>query len=164
MADEHALVTQRFLDLLREFLVFTIPAYIAEGKTRLAGDVALAVSTRGAQGRPVTLSLYDERWAAVRQMLVNKTRDDPDFFSVVGLTELRLLETLLTGALSVACAGIVSEFDALHARMPSAPKWKSVHDQLDFLLAGVFVHGSQAETEAARTLLRRVEAYLDGGG
>ena len=131
---------------------------------RLAGDVALAVSTRGAKGRPVTLSLYDERWAAVRQMLVNKTRDDPDFFSVVGLTELRLLETLLTGALSVACADIVSEFDALHARMPSAPKWKSVHDQLDFVLAGVFVHGSQAETEAARTLLRRVEAYLDGGG
>lgn len=96
-------------------------------------------------------------------MLVTKTRDDPDFFSIVGLTKLRMLEVIAAGSLSQACAGIVSEFDALNARIPSTPKWKSVHDKLDFVLAGVFVHGSPAEREAARTLLSHVEAYLDAG-
>ena len=130
---------------------------------RLAGEIALQTSTARVKGRSAKVALDDAQWAAVRQMLVTKTRDDPDFFSVVGLTELRMLEVIAAGSLSQACAGIVSEFDALNARMPSTPKWKSVHDQLDFVLAGVFVHGASAEREAARTLLSHVEAYLDAG-
>ena len=131
---------------------------------RLAGEIALQTSTARIKGKAAQVPLDDERWAAVRQMLVNKTRNDPDFFSVVGLTEVRMLEAIADGSLSQAGAGIASEFDALHARMPSTPKWKSVHDQLDFALAGVFAHGAPAERDAARTLLSHVEAYIDAGG
>lgn len=108
----------------------------------------------------MTRALNDERRAAVRQMLVNKTRDDPDFFSVVSLTEWRMLEAIAKGSLSQACAGIVAEFDALHERMPSTRQWKSVHDQPDFVLVGVFLHGTTAEHDVARRLLCHVEDYL----
>ena len=138
-----------------------MPDWYYPAWNRLAGEIALQASNATPKGRLVPQPLDAERLAAVRQMFVNKTRDDPDFFSVVGLTELRMLEAIADGSLSQACTGIALEFDALHARMPSMPKWKSVHDQLDFVLAGIFVHGPPAEREAARTLLSHVEAYLD---
>ena len=130
---------------------------------RLAGVVALGVAP-GSKGEVAGQGdLTPERWSAVRQALIAKTRDDPDFFSVVGLTELRLLEAVSNGGLSTACAGIAAEFDALNARMPGTPKWKSVLEQLDFVLAHLLQHGSRAERDAAVTLTAHVEGYLAQG-
>ena len=45
-------VTKRFLDLLREFLDFTVPAYIAEGKTRLT----IGIGCTGGYHRSIVLA------------------------------------------------------------------------------------------------------------
>ena len=127
---------------------------------RLTGEIALATSRAAKGGRPPRVLLDHPRWAAVQGALVAKTLDDPDFFSVVGLTEMRMLLAIAQGSLSQACAGIVLEFDALHARVPGTARWKSVHDQLDFVLNGVLVHGALADRQAARTLMCHVETYL----
>ncbi len=51
-------VTTRFLDLLREFLDFAIPAYIAEGKTRLS----IAVGCTGGYHRSIVISEILAGW------------------------------------------------------------------------------------------------------
>ena len=134
-----------------------LPDWYYPALNRLACEIALATSQ--APSRPAKAWRAPKRWAAVQQALVAKTLDDPDFFSVVGLSEWRLLQAIAQGSLSLACAGIVAEFDALHARVPSAVKWKTVADQLDFVLAGVLVHGALAERGAASALIVHVEAY-----
>jgi UPF0042 nucleotide-binding protein len=51
-------VTKRFLDLLREFLDFTIPAYIAEGKTRLT----IGIGCTGGYHRSIVLAEELATW------------------------------------------------------------------------------------------------------
>ena len=45
-------VTSKFLDLLRDFLEFAIPAYIAEGKTRLT----IGIGCTGGYHRSIALA------------------------------------------------------------------------------------------------------------
>ncbi|MDL2338411.1 MAG: CHAT domain-containing protein, partial [Pseudomonadota bacterium] len=56
-------------------------------QNRLAAEVAFASGPP--KGQPKAAHLDPERLASLRQILIAKTRDDPDFWSVVGLTELR---------------------------------------------------------------------------
>ena len=51
-------VTKQFLDLLREFLDFTIPAYIAEGKTRLT----IGIGCTGGYHRSIVLAEELASW------------------------------------------------------------------------------------------------------
>jgi UPF0042 nucleotide-binding protein len=51
-------VTTRFLDLLKEFLDFTVPAYIEEGKTRLT----IAIGCTGGYHRSIVLSEEIAAW------------------------------------------------------------------------------------------------------
>ena len=51
-------VTKRFLDLLREFLDFTIPAYIAEGKSRLT----IGIGCTGGYHRSIVLAEELATW------------------------------------------------------------------------------------------------------
>ncbi|MDL2339461.1 MAG: hypothetical protein QFE16_16625, partial [Pseudomonadota bacterium] len=113
------------------------------------------------KGQPKAAHLDPEQLASLRQVLIVKTRDDPDFWSVVGLTELRMYESLAAGRLSQERAGIELDYDALRARMPSAPKWKSVLDQVTFVLAGTLTRGSPSEREAAAGLIAHLQAYVD---
>ena len=55
-------VTTRFLDLLREFLDFVVPAYIAEGKTRLT----IAIGCTGGYHRSIVLSEVIAAWLRER--------------------------------------------------------------------------------------------------
>ena len=55
-------VTARFLDLLREFLDFVVPAYIAEGKTRLT----IAIGCTGGYHRSIVLSEVIASWLRER--------------------------------------------------------------------------------------------------
>jgi hypothetical protein len=128
---------------------------------RLAAEVALG-NLRSKGPRPA-VQLDAERLAALRQALIGKTRDDPDFWSVSGLTGLRLYEALAQGRLADQRADIEQDYDALQVRMPSLPKWKSVLDQLDFVLAGTLSSGTRTEREAALGLMAHVQAYIDSG-
>jgi UPF0042 nucleotide-binding protein len=55
-------VTGRFLDLLRDFLDFAIPAYIEEGKTRLT----IAIGCTGGFHRSIVLSEVVAAWLRER--------------------------------------------------------------------------------------------------
>ncbi|MFM9915121.1 MAG: CHAT domain-containing protein, partial [Rhizobacter sp.] len=132
---------------------------------RLATEVALGTlrTKRQPAERTRDAHLDADRLASVRQALVVKTRDDPDFWSVVGLTGLRMYEAIVLGSLAAQRAAIEQDYDALQVRMPSIPKWKSVLDQLDFVLAGTLSGGVASEREAALGLLAHVRAYIDAG-
>ncbi|MDO9316407.1 MAG: CHAT domain-containing protein [Burkholderiaceae bacterium] len=132
---------------------------------RLAAEVALgSLHTKGQPaGRTRSAPLDADRLASVRQALVVKTRDDPDFWSVVGLTGLRMYEAIAQGSLAEQRAAIERDYDVLQVRMPSIPKWKSILDQLDFVLEGALSSGVATEREAALGLISHVQAYIDAG-
>jgi hypothetical protein len=120
---------------------------------RLAAQCALAASGG-------TTAAPDPAWvAAIRQSLVDKSRDDPDFWSVAGLTELRLFEAVAAGKLAAALGTIGAELEDLSARVRGASHWGSVLDTLRFVLHGTLAHGSADESTAAQKLITQVEAY-----
>jgi UPF0042 nucleotide-binding protein len=57
-------VTTRFLDLVKEFLEFTVPAYIEEGKTRLT----IAIGCTGGYHRSIVLSEILAGWLRARDV------------------------------------------------------------------------------------------------
>ncbi|MGP1675349.1 MAG: RapZ C-terminal domain-containing protein, partial [Candidatus Limnocylindrales bacterium] len=57
-------VTGRFLDLVKEFLDFTVPAYIEEGKTRLT----IAIGCTGGYHRSIVLSEILASWLRERDV------------------------------------------------------------------------------------------------
>ncbi len=121
---------------------------------RIAGEIVLA------NGTPNAVTLDAERLAAVRRALSTKTRSDPDFWSVVGVTELRLYEAVAHTTLAAQRVDIELEYNALYARIQGAGEWKSVLDQLNFVLPGTVENGPPAEREAALDLIRHVQNFL----
>lgn len=107
----------------------------------------------------------DERQLAeMRQVLVAKNRDDPDFWSVVGLTELRLFEAIARSRLQAEQAAIAAEYAALRDRVSSTPMWDSVHKQTEFLRQYAMAGASAAEQSAAAALVAQLRGYAGGGG
>lgn len=97
----------------------------------------------------------EQRIREVAESLQNAAAEKPDFWSVVGLTELRVLSALARGDL----AGIVGEVDdqlrELKGRVPSLGKWDSVYNEALFtLMPYQAISGLAAnEKRAAQTLL-----------
>jgi hypothetical protein len=100
--------------------------------------------------------------AEVRQALATKTRDDPDFWSVVGLTELRLYEGLAKRNLAGERAGIETEYQVLHSRVGAPLLWGSALDQVEFVLSKYADRASAAEKKAATALLDFLAKLADG--
>jgi hypothetical protein len=96
--------------------------------------------------------------AQLRQCLQNKRRDDPDFWSVVGLPELALYESLAAHNLAQHLPAIAAVYDDVHARAGTAWMWASVADQAGFVLRH-FMAGDGAEPRAARELLATLQGY-----
>jgi hypothetical protein len=94
--------------------------------------------------------------AAVRENLDTKTRDDPDFWSVAGRTELKLYEALAREALVVDGGAIKAEYDDLWARVRAFGDWDSVNVQLRFVLPKYVERTSAAERAAATDLMGHV--------
>jgi tetratricopeptide (TPR) repeat protein len=98
--------------------------------------------------------------AAVRQSLQKKVMLDPDFWSVVGLTELRIYEALAQRQLAKSLAGILAELVDLKTRVGSTQMWDSVHAQARFTLQP-YIDSSQSsqERDAARKLLSKLKEF-----
>jgi len=96
--------------------------------------------------------------AELRANLAAKTRDDPDFWSVVGLTELRLYEAVAKRRLAGELDAIMGEYRDLHERVSATTSWSSVLDQVRFVLPHYQNRATAAEKRAARTLTK----YLEG--
>ena len=75
-----------------------------------------------------------ERTRRVRQSLERKRREDPDFWSVVGLPELGIYEALATQTLDAQLPGILQVLTELQGRIGTEWLWASLADQLEFVL------------------------------
>jgi hypothetical protein len=98
----------------------------------------------------------------VRNDLAAKTRDDPDFWSVVGLTELRLYEAIAERKLAIELDAIMREYDDLHARVSATTSWGSVRDQVRFVLPKYEARATAPEKKAAIALTRYLENLRSG--
>jgi CHAT domain-containing protein len=113
-----------------------------------------------APGRRAT-ALDADLVSRTRAGLMAKRRDDPDFWSVVGLPELGVYEALALGRLAEQLPDLLAAFEDLHRRAGTPLLWASVTDQLDFVLAHRG-RGRGAEASAATELQQRLRAYASG--
>jgi tetratricopeptide (TPR) repeat protein len=94
-----------------------------------------------------------------RASLVAKARDDPDFWCVVGLTELRIYVAIADRKLADELDIILGELDDLYARVSAPSEWSSVFDQLRFVLPKYAARASAAEKKAVATLTTHLAGY-----
>jgi len=97
--------------------------------------------------------------AAVRRSLIEHTRDDPDFWSVAGLTELRMLQAVAARALAREADPIGAEFTALHARVSAPKDWRSVHDSARFVLDRYARRAAISDQRACREIVELLEDF-----
>jgi CHAT domain/Lecithin:cholesterol acyltransferase len=89
---------------------------------------------------------------AARSSLRARTASDPDFWSIVGETELAFYEALSAGNLAQALNSLREAYDDVARRITSAWRWKSVRDQLEFVLPRYVARASAPEQQAATKL------------
>ncbi|MBS0449023.1 MAG: CHAT domain-containing protein [Proteobacteria bacterium] len=100
------------------------------------------------------LEIDPDRWKAVNDSIHKAAAEVPDFWSVVGQTELLALQALAQARLAAALPGIKAGFADLYARMPAKSKWDSVSNEAMFTLQPYeALAASPAERRAARELL-----------
>lgn len=117
---------------------------------------ALAVELRLAGLTGQSRKPSAERIAEARRSLQSKVQQAPDFWSVVGLSELRMLEALAEAQLAGARDEIVQATTDLSLRAPAKWMWSSVSEQAQFLLAPFA--GDTAEGRAAAALVEHLKS------
>jgi hypothetical protein len=118
---------------------------------RMAAELIVDGAKRGWRG-------FDP--AATTDLIRNlaaKTRDDADFWSVVGLTELRLYQAIAERTLAVHLDAITREYGDLHGRMDATTNWRTVRDQVRFVLEKYAVRATAPERSAATALIKHLE-------
>jgi CHAT domain-containing protein len=121
-------------------------------KNSISAGLRLAFLER----RPAELAL--ERIEAVRDSLARAATERPDFWSVVGQIELRVLTALAAQQLADAAPALVDAFGNLKARVPAPDMWDSVHAEARFTLEPYRNIASVAEKKAASALLDALQA------
>ncbi|HZV92477.1 MAG TPA: CHAT domain-containing protein, partial [Caldimonas sp.] len=121
-------------------------------KNGMSAELRLAFLER----RPTELAL--DRIEAVRESLDRAATERPDFWSVVGQIELRLLVALAARQLAPIADSLVDAFGKLKARVPSPAMWDSVHAEARFTLEPYGRVAVPAEKRAAATLLAALKA------
>ena len=111
----------------------------------LAADLAAP-----AAGRP---RIEAADLAAIRESLASRVAASPDFWSVVGETELRMYEAVAAGALAKAREALWREFSEHYRRVSAPGMWASVYDNASLILRRHAREHTGAEQKAAVTLL-----------
>jgi hypothetical protein len=102
--------------------------------------------------------LAEDRLSAVRESLNLAATEKPDFWSVVGQTELGLLEALAQGRLAGSGPGLMQTFRELKLRVPATSSWDSVYTDARFTLEPYQTVASATEVRAAVELLKGLKA------
>ncbi len=126
------------------------------GKNNISAELRLSFLER----RPAELAA--ERMQAVQDSLARAASTRPDFWSVVGQTELRLLAAVAGRQLAGAAPALIGEFEDLKSRVPSRAMWDSVHAEARFTLEPYQGVASVAEKRAAQALLAALQAMASG--
>jgi hypothetical protein len=114
-------------------------------------SIALVLSVDTAGSKTIDPADID----AARESLLKQNAESADFWSVVGLTELRIYEALAARRLAPALDSIAGDIKDLMARASSRRMWDSVAHQASLTLTPYIKskHVSAAEREAAQQLL-----------
>ena len=120
---------------------------------RIAADLALNAGRRGWKG------LDAGAVSSARSSLAAKVRDDPDFWSVVGQTDLDVYEAVARRDLAGRRGSIESAYEDLHARVGAPRSWASVYDTARFVLRKYAGRAAGAERKAASAVLKRLETF-----
>jgi hypothetical protein len=122
---------------------------------RMAAELALL------EGRDSGAAFRPGDVAAARESLIAAALGRPDFWSVVGQTELNMYEALSARALGENLATLTTQFEKLHDRVPLASKsWASVYDNATFVLQKYRSHARAPEKEAAAKLLKLLKSFV----
>ena len=97
--------------------------------------------------------LDEARVKAASDSLRRAATDHPDFWSVVGQTELLILAALAKGQVAKAEPGVTASLLDLKARVPAAWMWDSVYNEAQFALEPYIAMAGAAERRAAQKLL-----------
>jgi hypothetical protein len=119
----------------------------------MAAEAALHAGRREWKG--FEKSLVD----ATRASLEAKGLSDPDFWCVVGDTELEMYEALVGAALATARGRLEKGFDSLHRKVTAPWMWSSVNDNAQFVLSKYKARASAKESKAAEGLLNSLRAF-----
>ncbi|HEX4234392.1 MAG TPA: CHAT domain-containing protein [Caldimonas sp.] len=121
-------------------------------KNGISAELRLAFLER----RPAELAV--DRMRAVQESLARAASESPDFWSVVGQIELRVLEAVAAQRLADDSAALIAEFHELKSRVPARSMWDSVYSEARFTLEPYLGIASAAEQRAATTLLDALAA------
>ncbi|HSC64497.1 MAG TPA: CHAT domain-containing protein [Caldimonas sp.] len=125
-------------------------------KNGISAELRLAFLER----RPAELAV--DRMRAVQESLARAASERPDFWSVVGQIELRVLVAVAAQRLAGESAALIAEFSDLKARVPARTMWDSVHSEARFTLEPYLGIASPAEKKAASALLDALAAMAAG--
>ena len=111
---------------------------------RIAAQLALA----DAEKRPTAMD--HDTIALVRSSMRSVP---PDFWSVIGQTELDMYVSIAAGTLARDASRLIEDFRDHHGRVGNARLWSSVFDNATFVLSRYRTRANQAEAAAADRLL-----------
>ena len=123
---------------------------------RMAAELALHAGASTWKG--VKHAAVDE----IRTVLETKARDEPEFWSVGGLIELRVYEALARRNLAAKVEGITDDYAKLYERLSAGLKWQSIFDTARLVLPKYAQRASPAEGKAARALLAALAGWAGG--
>jgi hypothetical protein len=113
----------------------------------LSAELSLNAGRRGWKG--LDSSIIE----STRASLNAKNLADPDFWSVVGQTELHLYTALAGGKLAGARESLARGYQDLYRRVSAPWMWSSVYDTAQFVLQKYSTRTSEKERRAAEDLL-----------
>ena len=119
---------------------------------RLTADVALHAGTR-------RRSLDRETAAMLRKSLKARSASDPDFWSVVGETELDQYEALSARKLAATHKQLARAYEDLHKRVTATRMWASVYDTACLVLPNYASRAKGKERAAANELLVQLRGF-----
>jgi CHAT domain-containing protein len=125
-------------------------------KNGISAELRLAFLER----RPAELAV--DRMRSVQESLARAASESPDFWSVVGQIELRLLEAVAAQQLADQSATLIAAFRDLKARVPARSMWDSVYSEARFTLEPYLGIASAIEQRAATALLDALAATAAG--
>jgi hypothetical protein len=100
-----------------------------------------------------TMQIPVKELAEIREVLAQRVAASPDFWNVVGQTELKMYEALAAGSLAKAREALWEEFSRHHQRVGAPRMWQSVCDNATLVLRRYALERGGGEAKAADSLL-----------
>jgi hypothetical protein len=119
----------------------------------LSAELSLNAGRRGWKGLDLSIT------ESTRASIDAKNVADPDFWSVIGQTELQLYMALAAGKLASARESLARGYQDVYRRVSAPWMWSSVYDTAQFVLRKYSTRTSDKERKAAEDILGSLLAF-----